>query len=85
VLLVFREQYYLERSEPAKWTDENPPKETSEHRTWAARLDACRGLAEIIVAKSRHGAVGTVDVQFDGPTTKFSNLASSGHAQEGRQ
>jgi replicative DNA helicase len=67
VLFVYREEYYVEREKPALGTPQ--------HAAWKAKLDACRGLAEIIIAKSRHGQVGTVDVQFDGPTTKFSNLA----------
>jgi replicative DNA helicase len=67
VLFVYREEYYVER--------EKPEYGTPQHAAWKAKLDACRGLAEIIIAKSRHGQVGTVDVQFDGPTTKFSNLA----------
>jgi replicative DNA helicase len=66
VLFVYREEYYVER--------ERPEVGTPEHATWKVKLDACRGLAEIIIAKSRHGRVGTVDVQFDGPTTKFFNL-----------
>jgi replicative DNA helicase len=67
VLFVFREEYYLEREKPA-------PDKTDEIKTWRTRLEASRNLAEIIVAKSRHGQVGIVEVQFDGPTTKFSNL-----------
>jgi replicative DNA helicase len=70
VLLVFREEYYLER--------ERPTPGTAEYEAWKVRRAACRGLAEIIIAKSRHGQVGTVDVQFDGPTTRFSNLALTG-------
>jgi replicative DNA helicase len=67
VLLVYREQYYLERSKPSGGGDEIAK--------WTAKMDACRGLAEIIVAKSRHGEPGIVEVQFDGPTTRFCNLA----------
>jgi replicative DNA helicase len=67
VLLVFREEYYVERAMPEKGTPE--------YQTWEAKLAACKGLAEIIVAKNRHGQVGIVEVQFDGPTTRFSNLA----------
>ena len=32
--------------------------------------------AEVIVAKHRHGPVGTVNLFFDAKVTKFGNLAS---------
>jgi replicative DNA helicase len=31
------------------------------------------GNAEIIIAKHRHGSIGTVPVKFDGGRTKFSD------------
>lgn len=33
-------------------------------------------LAEVIVEKNRNGPTGTVKLRFDGPTTRFENLAS---------
>ena len=32
-------------------------------------------MAEVIIAKQRHGPVGTVQLFFDGEVTKFDNLA----------
>jgi replicative DNA helicase len=71
VLFVFRQEYYVERDRP---TDEK------EYGEWMTRFHAVANKAEIIIAKNRHGPVGTVDVQFDGPTTRFSNLARNGLA-----
>lgn len=34
-----------------------------------------RGLAELHIAKNRHGPTGVVATQFDGPTTRFFSLA----------
>jgi replicative DNA helicase len=33
--------------------------------------------AEIIIAKQRHGPIGTVELFFDGQFTKFDNLADN--------
>ena len=32
-------------------------------------------MAEVIIAKQRHGPVGTIKLYYDGPLTKFGNLA----------
>jgi replicative DNA helicase len=71
VLFVFREEYYEERRKPAIGTPERA--------TWDIKMEACRGLAEILVAKNRMGPVGGVTVHFNGPTAHFANLARVGH------
>ena len=40
------------------------------------------GKAEVIVGKQRHGPVGTVDLQFDGRYTRFSDLAHDAYMPE---
>ncbi|MBM3611338.1 MAG: hypothetical protein FJX18_07485, partial [Alphaproteobacteria bacterium] len=39
------------------------------------RIEKCQNQAELIIAKQRHGPVGTVKTHFEGRFTKFSNLA----------
>ncbi|MFM7853816.1 MAG: DnaB-like helicase C-terminal domain-containing protein, partial [Flammeovirgaceae bacterium] len=63
VMFVYREQYYLERSKPEQGT----PK----FAIWQEEYDKVIGKADIIVAKQRHGAIGTVTVKFDGDKTRF--------------
>jgi replicative DNA helicase len=67
VMFVFREEYYVERTKPAEGTPE--------FQTWMAKMQAVSGKAEVIVGKHRHGPVGTVDLQFEGIYTRFSDLA----------
>ena len=67
VWFVFREAYYLGRSEPREGTPE--------HMNWQEQMDALRGLAEVIIAKQRHGPIGTVRLSFNADTTRFGNLA----------
>jgi replicative DNA helicase len=38
-------------------------------------MDLAHGKAEVIIAKQRHGPTGTVDLQFEGQFTRFSDLA----------
>lgn len=69
VMFVFREEYYLERSQPRE--------NTEEHRQWQQDMEAVTGKAEVIIGKQRHGPTGTVTLQFTPEFTRFSNLAPS--------
>jgi replicative DNA helicase len=42
------------------------------------------GLAEVIVAKQRHGSTGKVRLKFDSRITKFSDLVDEGYMPEMR-
>jgi len=67
VLFLYREEYYLERSRPEP--------NTAGYEAWITKMDACRGRADVIIGKQRHGPIGTVTLAFNGEITKFSNLA----------
>jgi replicative DNA helicase len=74
VLFVFREDYYLARREP-------PHSKPDLHVEWEAEMEAVRGQAEIIIAKHRHGPIGTAKLAFSAPLTRFSNLAQNHEAR----
>ena len=44
-------------------------------RRWQNRMAKVHNIAEVIVAKQRHGRIGTVKLYFDGKFTKFDNLS----------
>ena len=71
VMFVYREAYYLGRSEP------KPGSEA--HLTWTEAMTLAQGQAEVIVGKQRHGPIGTVRLAFDDETTRFGNLAREDH------
>ncbi len=71
VMFIYREAYYLSRTEPKEGTPE--------HLAWQEKIDPVQNLAEVIIGKQRHGPIGTVRLHFDADLTKFSN-----HAREGR-
>ncbi len=74
VMFVYREEYYLEKDQPQQRPEEAPDKFASRHDDWLKRIEAAHNIAECIVAKQRHGPVGTVKLFFDGEFTRFSNL-----------
>ncbi len=75
VMFVYREQYYLERAEPTQREDESNERFDERHNKWKERCDKVYGLAEVIVAKQRHGPIGTRRFKFEGDTTSFSDIA----------
>jgi replicative DNA helicase len=83
VMFVYREEYYLSRAEPSRKPEESDEKFNQRYDEWRIRLEEAANIAEVIIAKQRHGPIGKVRAHFDGATTKFSNLMTSGGAQYG--
>ena len=75
VWFVFREDYYVAAKEPKHPTDGDDAKVFEDHAAWMAQFERVHGLAELIVAKQRHGATGKVLLKFDPSTTKFTDYA----------
>ena len=63
VMFVYRASYYLERKEPQA--------ATVEHAEWQAKMSEIAHLAQIIIAKQRHGPTGNIDLEFEAMFTKF--------------
>jgi replicative DNA helicase len=63
VMFVYRAAYYLERKEPQA--------ATVEHADWQAKMNEIAHLAQIIIAKQRHGPTGNIDLEFEAMFTKF--------------
>lgn len=80
VMFVYREQYYLEREQPAQRPEETSEKFAQRHDDWLKRCTEAHNVAECIIAKQRHGPIGTVRLFFEGEFTRFSDLAQDGMA-----
>ncbi len=65
VMFVYREQYYLARKQPENGT--------AEHADWMEKMERVHNLAEIIVAKQRHGPIGKIEMLFNEYLTRFSD------------
>ena len=72
VMFIYREEYYLSRSMPSMEDDKKFQK-------WQEDMNRVMNVSEVIVAKHRNGAIGTVKLRFDSNLTQFSNLAQDGY------
>lgn len=75
VMFVYREQYYLERQEPSRRVDESDDKFNDRYEQWQQKLAEVHNTGECILAKQRHGPIGTIRLAFEGQFTKFSDLS----------
>ncbi len=73
VLFVFREEYYVRFLEPKRPTETDPQDVFDKHNQWLTKLQPVEGMAEVIVAKHRHGATGNVKLSFAGKFTQFTD------------
>jgi len=65
VLFLYREEYYKRRAEP---------KNDAEKADWWAEMQKIKGMAEVRIAKNRHGAERTVDLYFSSHCMRFGEL-----------
>jgi len=70
VMFIYRESYYLSRTEPSG--------DAAKHLEWQEKMDAVQNISEVIIGKQRHGPIGTVKLHYNGELTKFGNLAREG-------
>ena len=84
VMFIFRVQYYLERGEPKQSPDESDDKFNERFMRWQDRCTKVYNVAEVNIAKQRHGPIGTVELYFDGAVTKFGDLVREDHLPDVR-
>jgi len=74
VMFIYRREYYLSREEPEKKPGEDDMKFNDRYAQWQQDLGDCNNTADVIVAKQRHGPIGTVSLHFESSVTRFSDL-----------
>lgn len=67
VMFVFREEYYVSRQMPS----EDSPK----FAEWQDHMNRVFGTGEVLIAKQRHGPIGSVKLAFIDKFTRFADLA----------
>ena len=75
VMFVYRQAYYEERSEPIKISTETEEKFQERYLNWQDTLEKVQNIADVIVAKQRHGPIGNIKLHFEPSITKFTDLA----------
>ena len=68
IAMIYREEYYLKRLP-------SPPQGSQAETRRYEQVRMSEGVAEIIIAKNRHGSESTVRLGFDGNLTRFTNEA----------
>jgi len=79
VMFIYREEYYLSRAQPTHRPDETEEKYNDRYERWQKRFNEVFGLGEVIIAKQRHGPIGTIKLAFDAETTKFDSYMGAEH------
>lgn len=68
IILLHRDDFYLSKEEPALGT--------YEYENWVSRMEKIHGLAELIIAKQRNGATGSVELFFNPGIGSFDDAAT---------
>ena len=76
VMFIYRESYYLERLEPIRKSEEDEIKYNERVSRWQQLTNDNYNKAEVIIAKQRHGPIGSIKMHFDANYTKFSDLTT---------
>lgn len=74
VMFIYRHEYYLSREEPQQKPGEDASKFNDRYAQWQEMLAKTMNVAESIIAKQRHGPIGTVKMYFDPNLTRFRDL-----------
>jgi replicative DNA helicase len=70
VMFVFREAYYEARKKP--------PDGSAKMGSWQENMSKIHDLAELVIAKQRHGPIKTILLHYQDSLTKFGNYLGTG-------
>jgi replicative DNA helicase len=84
VMFIYREEYYLAFQKPKEATHGDDAKDVTAFEQWQADMGKAYGFAELIIAKQRHGATGTINLKFEPKITRFSDWVDDRYLPEAR-
>ncbi len=74
VMFIFREEYYLDKDKPQRDFDEDSTHYSDKFEKWQEKKSEVENIAEVIVAKQRHGPTDSINLYFDGALTRFADF-----------
>ena len=75
VLFVYRDEYYLQQKEPKEiGFDGSGEKFQAAMEEWKQKMEKAHNLADLIIAKQRHGPTGPIPLLFEGEFTRFGDV-----------
>ena len=83
VMFVFREEYYHDKIEPIRKEGETLEQHNERYENWKSYYENIKGQAQVIIAKQRHGPIGSINLSFTDRFTKFGNLIKNDNIPEG--
>lgn len=78
IAFLYREHYYLQQSMPTRRDKDTDAQFDERLETWRRRLRDAEGVGELIVAKHRQGATGTVRLRWEERLTWFRDESEAG-------
>jgi replicative DNA helicase len=74
VMFIYRDEYYLKAREPKQMAFDSEDKFRLAHEKWQRDMEAVHNMAELIIAKQRHGPTGKIDLFFEAEFTRYADL-----------
>ena len=74
VMFLYRDEYYLASREPKLMAYDNQAKFDEAHAKWIADMERVHNVAELNLAKQRHGPTGKIELFFEAEFTRFADL-----------
>jgi replicative DNA helicase len=74
VMFVYRDDYYLAQRTPKQMAFKTEDEFQDALSKWQQDMERVHNIAELIIAKQRHGPTGMVPLYFEGEFTRFANL-----------
>jgi replicative DNA helicase len=74
VMFIYRDEYYLEQREPKSAAFDNEDKHQVALTEFRRQMEKVHNLADLIIAKQRHGPTGTIQLVFEAEFTRFADF-----------
>ncbi len=83
VLFIYRDEYYLAQRQPKQMAFENEDKYQAALEKWQRDMERVHNIAELAIAKQRHGPTGKEDLFFEAEFTRFADLDRDHRSHDG--